>query len=89
MENRGYSERTIDSAIDRARGIPRNIALRRVIKGQANRRPVFAVTYDPRLPNIQNIQAKHWRSMASQDPYLSEVFEQPPLTAFRRQGPPN
>ena len=83
--NRGYSERTIIAAIERARGIPRNIALRRVMKKQADRRPVFAVTYDPRLPAIQTIQAKHWRSMISQDPYLSEVFQQPPLTAFRRQ----
>ena len=58
--NRGYSERTISAAIDRARGIPRNIALRRVMKKQADKRPVFAVTYDPRLPAIQNIQAKHW-----------------------------
>ena len=85
MMSRGYSERIIAAAVDRARGIPRNIALRRVVKKQTDRRPVFAVTYDPRLPAIQNIQAKHWRSMISQDPYLSEVFQQPPLTAFRRQ----
>ena len=85
MENRGYSEMTINRAIDRARGIPRSVALRRVLKRQNDKRPVFALTYDPRLPAIQSIQAKHWRSMVGQDPYLSEVFEQPPLTAFRRQ----
>ena len=85
MESRGYSEGTINSAIDRARGIPRNVALRRAIRREAERRSVFALTYDPRLPAIQTIQAKHWRSMVSQDPYLSEVFTQPPLTAFRRQ----
>ena len=85
MESRGYSERTINAAIDRARKIPRHIALRRVLRKQAEKRPVFALTYDPRLPAIQSIQAKHWRSMVSQDPYLNEVFSQPPLTAFRRQ----
>ena len=85
LMNRGYSERTITSAIDRARGIPRNIALRRVLKKNEDRRPVFALTYDPRLPPIQTIQAKHWRSMVHQDPYLAEVYQQPPLTAFRRQ----
>ena len=68
MENRGYSQRTIDSAIDRAREIPRQIALRRIIRRQTDRRPVFALTYDPRLPPIQSIQAKHWRSMVGQDP---------------------
>ena len=50
MENRGYSENTIYSAIDRARRIPRNTALRRVIRGQADRSAVFAVTYDPKHP---------------------------------------
>ena len=85
MESRGYSEMMINSAINRARGIPRNVALRRIIRKQKENRPVFALTYDPRLPAIQSIQAKHWRSMVSQDPYLSEVFKQPPLTAFRRQ----
>ena len=85
MLNREYSEMTVNAAIDRARTIPRHVALRRVIRKQEEKRPVFALTYDPRLPNIQNIQAKHWRSMVSQDPYLSEVFTQPPLTAYRRQ----
>ena len=32
MENRGYSENTISSAIDRARRIPRHVALKRVLR---------------------------------------------------------
>ena len=74
----------MDRAVERARGIPHHVSLRRVLRPQEGRRPVFALTYDPRLPAIKNIQAKHWRSMISQDPYLSEVFPKPPLTAFRR-----
>jgi hypothetical protein len=85
MNNRGYSDRMIIAATDRARAIPRHVALRRVNRKQTDRRPVFALTYDPRLPSIQSMQAKHWRSMVTQDPYLSEVFAQPPLTAYRRQ----
>ena len=65
LENRGYSERTISSAIDRARKIPRQVALKRVLRRQTEKRPVFAVTYDPRLPPIQSIQAKHWRAMVN------------------------
>ena len=42
MESRGYSEMTINRAIDRVRGIPRYIALRRVIRRMADKRPVFA-----------------------------------------------
>ena len=75
LENRGYSGKTVDRAIERARGIPRHVSLRRVLRPQEERRPVFALTYDPRLPPIQNIQAKHWRSMISQDPYLNEVIQ--------------
>jgi hypothetical protein len=83
--SRGYSVRMIDSAIERARAIPRDQALRKVLTNKASNRPVFAVTFDPRLPSIPNIQAKHWRSMVGQDTYLAEVFKEPPLTAFRRQ----
>ena len=42
--------------------------------------------YVPRLPSIQQLQAKHWRAMIAQDKYLSEVFVEPPLTAYRRQN---
>ena len=54
-------------------------------KKKANeRRPVFATKFDPRIPALQPIIAKHWRSMIGQDKHLKECFEQPPLTAFRR-----
>ena len=44
------------------------------------------MTYDPRLPAIQAIQAKHWRSMTSQNEHLKNVFPEPPLIAFRKQN---
>ena len=75
----------IVAAINRARAIPRNIALLKVITNKSTVQPIFSLTYDPRLPSIQQIQAKHWRSMKTQDTYLAEVFSQPPLTAFRKQ----
>jgi hypothetical protein len=37
------------------------------------------------MPAVQPMLLKHWRSMISQNSYLKEVFDQPPLTAFRRQ----
>ena len=63
MKSRGYSEMMINSAIERARNIPRHIALRKVSKSKESKRPVFALTYDPRLPPVQGIQAKHWQSI--------------------------
>ena len=82
---RGYKSKLIDTALDRARKIPRNFALQKVKNSKKSDRPVFAVTFDPRLPAIPNCQAKHWRAMVAQDIYLAEVFPQPPLTAFKRQ----
>ena len=83
---RGYSVRLIDSAIQRARSIPRKVSLYKSKNTkESNKRPVFAVSYDPRLPSITSLQAKHWRTMVGQDSYLAEVFPDPPLTAFKRQ----
>ena len=83
--DREYKEKTINFAIDKARNIPRIFALQKASKLKKTDRPVFAVTFDPRLPAIPNLQAKHWRAMVAQDSYLAEAFPQPPLTAFKRQ----
>ena len=46
---RNYSEKLLDSSINRARKIPRKAALFKVQKKEEINRPVFAVKYDPRL----------------------------------------
>ena len=84
--DRKYPERVIDSAIEKAKGIPRLVALRRVNKKKKYKRPVFAITFDPRLPSLQSIGAKHWRAMTAQDQHLQEVFPDPPLIAYKRQA---
>ena len=85
LKERGYPDTKIDPAIKKALKIPRHQALKRVKTKENENRPVFALRYDPRLPNVPNIMAKHWRSMISQDQYLKEVFKLPPLTAYKRQ----
>ena len=82
---RDYKLETIEAALEKARQIPRSQLLKQKSKKETNKRPVFAVLYDPRLPELQPIQAKHWRSMTSRDAHLKEVFPEPPLTAFKRQ----
>ena len=84
--DRGYQQHIVDPAISKAQDVPRSRALLKGKNKQTMRRPVFAVKYDPRLPAIQSIQAKHWRAMTSHDQYLASVFPDPPLTAFRRQS---
>ena len=82
---RDYPELLIESAIKKALKIPRKIALLKVkTKNTVRNRPVFCLKYDPRLPAIQTIQARHWRSMKYQDKYMEEVFKEPPLTAFKK-----
>ena len=73
----------INSAIEKARNVPRSEALKRVSRKNSSRRPVFVINYDPRLPSIPDIVRKHWRSM-TQDPRLKEIFPEPPLVAYKR-----
>ena len=81
---RRYPLYLIESAIYKALKVPRKVALLKVVRKNSENRPVFALKFDPRLPSIKSIQAKHWRAMVSQNQYLAEVFKQPPLTAYRR-----
>ena len=82
---RNYSVGIINSAIEKARAIPRNVALKHVARTTSDTRPNFVVSFDQRLPDLPSIINKHWRSMTSMDPYLKEVFMSPPRISFRRQ----
>ena len=44
---------------------------------------MFVVRFDRRLPSVTQFTRKHWRTMV-QDPYLAEVFPEPPLIAYTR-----
>ena len=82
---RGYLEQLVDNAIRKAKRVPRSAALKKVKLVNPTQRQVFVVTYDPRLPSVISIQAKHWRLMVNRNTYLAEVFPSPPLTAYGRQ----
>ena len=45
----------------------------------------FCGIVGPRLPSVQSLTSKHYRSPTGQDPYLWEVFPKPPMVAFKRQ----
>ena len=83
---RDYPENLVTRAIERAKKILRKIALMKIRKKESETRPAFfSIQYDPRLPAIQQVVAKHWRSMVTQNKYLKACFKKQPLTAFRRQ----
>ena len=48
------------------------------------------VHYDPRLPSINSIASRHWRSIVTRDPQLQEVFPDPNLKSklIRAKVPP-
>ena len=82
LETRSYRPRCIDDAINRVLNIPREEALKKVERKE-NERPVFVITYNPALPSLTQILKKHWKVMIK-DPYLKEVFPEPPMVAYRR-----
>ena len=82
--SRNYSKNIINAAIARAVAIPRSEALKRVVREKSQDRPVFVITYDPRLPSIVKIVHKHYRTMIKKDPRMKTVFPAPPLIAYRR-----
>ena len=45
-----------------------------VVREKGDLRPVFAVTYHPRLPSITHIIRNHYRVMIANDLRLAEVF---------------
>ena len=82
---RNYPEGIVDAALNKARQIPRSVALRKVVRNSPlSRRPIFVVSWDPRLPSVSAITNKHWRTM-TQDPLMKEIFSEPPLIAYKRQ----
>ena len=85
LNEREYKDSMIEASIRRARAIPRTQALKRVAKPNHTKRPVFAVTWDPILPNLPRVQGNHWRSMTLSSPYMKEVFSEPPMVAYKRQ----
>ena len=81
--SRDYLPSVINSAVTRALQVSRDVALERVVRNKDYSRPIFALTYDPRYPNIPKIMKSEWRVMTNNDPRLREVFPAPPLVAYR------
>ena len=80
--SRQYNKNIVVAAIEKAKLIPREKALERVVK-EKNNRVMFTVTYNPKLPSISKIIVKHWRTM-TRDKKLLNTFEQPPMVAFKQ-----
>ena len=81
---REYTPGVIDGAIARARAIPREEALKCVLRQVNQKGPTCVAIFNPRLPTIQHIINKHWRSMVSQDKHLENVFSTTPISCISK-----
>ena len=71
---RNYKISKVGAALQRARSFPRDKAPIRVTKQNHPKRPVDVVSWDPRLPDLQSVQGKHWTTMTLTAAYMREVF---------------
>ena len=79
LVEREYRPAMIDGVIKKARAIPRARAIKLIAQTkQSTKRPIFVVSFEPRLPDLSAITQKHWRAMGSMDNYLSNVYPEPP-----------
>ena len=62
LMSRKYNKNIVKAAIEKAKEIPRSVALNKVTKSR-NERPVLAITYNPKLPSVSKIVQKHWKTM--------------------------
>jgi len=83
LVGRGYRHAVVQAAMDRARQMSRATALVKVQKA-ANKRPVFCMPYDPRLPPVTGILKKRHTALLARDVDAREYFPQPPLVTFTR-----
>ena len=65
LKEREYKSKIIDAAIDKARSVKREDAIKKVEPKEASDKVVFVTHYDPRLPSMPHIIRKHFRSMHS------------------------
>ena len=63
-------ESLIDRSILKAKNISRKVALLIVRRKTQEDHQIFALQFDPRMPTVQPMPIKHYRSMISQDSYL-------------------
>ena len=94
---RNYTSKLIEEQFQRVRDLPgfnfkekRKNALEKKTKTKTqekDERIIFPVDFNPHLPKISKIFAKHHKSMLFRKPELKTVFPAPPMAALRQ--PPN
>ena len=83
--SRGYSPKIVDDAFKRVRTIPREEALKKVVK-TPNTREVLVTTFHPGLPLVAKVLKHHHQVMLEEDTTMKTVFPAPSLVSYRRHS---
>ena len=78
-----YPETVTDSALERVKKLLQEDALLPVDRSQTNSRIPFTLTYHPLNDRIKKIIYNNFRIL-QEDSHTKDIFEAPPLMAFRR-----
>ena len=82
FQKRGYNRSLIEQQIDKANLQQREQRLKEKKKETATNIPL-SLKYNRTLPKIKEIVMKHWHLLHI-NPNLAEIFQNPPILAFRR-----
>ena len=85
LRQRGYKRKYVDFAIEKVNKLKREDILDKLGKDMKNEGRVKAVfRFDRRLPELQSIFVKHWKTMVNEDSRMKTVFQEPPMVGFTR-----
>ena len=83
MTKRGYQEKKVREYLGKADKLKREHFLQYKSKKTSSNRVPMVVTFDKRLPNIQNILHSRW-NIIRRSKRLEKIYPSAPITAFRR-----
>ena len=83
LMSRQYNAKIIEDAFNKVRDIPRQEALKKVVRNRTSDREPFCVTYHPALPSVAQTVRNHHRVMTSQSEVLKRCFDQPSIIAYQ------
>lgn len=81
--SRNYSAKIIDDAFKRVVAVPRDDALKKVVK-KSNERECLAITFHPGLPSVAKVLRRHHEVMLEEDVTMKSVFPAPSLVCYKR-----
>ena len=74
----------LETAFQKVKCIPRQEALKKVVKSKTSDREPFCVTYHPSLPSVAQTVRNHHKVMVDQSEVLKRCFDQPSIIAYKK-----